>query len=465
MRFFHVIIFFFIVTLNLNAQHNLAGTWVGNLKVGAVSLRLVFNIIVAADSLHVTLDSPDQGAKGIKCDDAQVQLDTVLIKVPVIGGSYSGLILPGDSVMDGNWKQGGLVFPLVLFKSSSGFVLNRPQEPKPPFDYKSENVTFKSLTGNFSLSGTLTIPQGDGPFSAVVLVTGSGPQNRDEELMGHKPFLVLADYLTRNGIAVLRYDDRGVGKSEGEFSTATTFDFADDAESAFNFLKTRNEVYLNRIGILGHSEGGIVAPIVASRNQHVAFIVLLAAPGTDGQTILQDQTVLISRKSGVSELEIDNNTLVNKDLYELLAKEKDTGVLNGKLKAYLLEVAKNDTTMNAAEKDQFIKSIDSQVIKLTSRWFKTFISLNPATFLQKVTCPVYALNGENDLQVPCDKNQAGIREALQKNHNNAVKIERFSGLNHLFQHSASGLPSEYGEIEQTIAPEVLTKITEWIKSM
>ena len=243
-------------------------------------LRLVFNVSLSGDALGATMDSPDQGARGIAVSRVELSGSNVLFEVKAAGGSYTGVLTADASLIDGTWKQSGQGFPVQLKRQEGAFVLDRPQEPKPPFPYVSIEVTFPNAKANVQLPGTLTVPPGPGPFPGVVLVTGSGPQDRNEELLGHKPFLVIADFLTRSGIAVLRYDDRGVGRSTGTFAKGTTLDFADDAEAAFTFLAARPEVARRRMGILGHSEGGLIGPMVASRNAAVGFLVLLARPRT-----------------------------------------------------------------------------------------------------------------------------------------------------------------------------------------
>jgi len=292
------------------------------------------------------------------------------------------------------------------------------------------------------------------------MVSGSGPQNRDEEILGHKPFLVIADHLTRNGIALFRYDDRGVGKSKGNFNSATTYNFANDAEAAIEFLIKNNNIDTNNIGIIGHSEGGMIAPLIASRNSFVKFIVLLAGPGVSGEEILLLQQGLISRAEGTKEDYIKQGYNLNKQIYKLLKKENDnTKAANKIRKLYdnFIKKADNEQKMMlAGEKEAVIQQI-------TSDWFRNFLTFDPSKYLIKTKCAVLALNGDKDLQVPADINLNAIEKYLKKAGNNNFEIKKYPNLNHLFQTSNTGALSEYGKIEETFSPLVLDDITLWIK--
>jgi len=340
-------------------------------------------------------------------------------------------------------------------------VTLRVQEPKPPFPYRSEEVSFKNPGGGFDLAGTLTIPEMAGRYPVAVLVTGSGPQNRDEELLGHKPFLVLADWLTRQGIAVLRYDDRGVAKSGGDFKTATTLDFATDAESAFDFLKKRPEIDSTKIGFIGHSEGGIIAPIVASHRPDVAFVVLMAGPGIAGEQILLLQSVLISQTENMDEKSIKANDKLRRDMYNILKKNKADAKAEQKLRVLFAGTDKKnagDTSYHKMTEPE----ISAQIKNVTSPWFRCFLTLNPQDYLSQVKCPLLAINGSLDLQVPPRENLQAIEKAMIFGGNPNYTVEELPGLNHLFQHAATGSPGEYAKIEETISPSVLDMIAKWI---
>lgn len=339
--------------------------------------------------------------------------------------------------------------------------LNRPQEPQKPYPYYTEEVSFKNNSEN-SLKGTLSLPAKDGKFPVVVLITGSGPQNRDEELMGHKPFLVIADYLTRNGIAVLRYDERGVGQSEGDFRPSTTADFAEDVENAIIYLKTRKEIDIKKMGLIGHSEGGIVASIVASKTKDINFIVLLASTGMSGDKVLLQQQELISSASGISKEEIEKTKKINSELFKLVLNTKDDQTLKMDieklLKVNLNKMTDSDTSKKMDNED----FISQQVNQLTSKWMRYFLKFDPSLVLEKVDCNVLAVNGAKDLQVAPKENLNAIQNALNKRGNKATII-MFPNLNHLFQECNTGLPIEYGQIEQTFSPFVLDEVTKWIK--
>jgi uncharacterized protein len=459
------IVISFMASLSSSAQNidkkAITGSWLGKINTGTMDLRVIFNLTLAGkDSLTATLDSPDQGAKGIKIGPVTVNGDKIKISAPMLRGEYNGT-LKNDTLFEGTWMQGGNTMPLELAKLKTAFTINRPQEPKPPFPYTSENVTFTNEKFNIKLAGTLTIPSGKGPFRAVIMITGSGAQNRNEELMGHKPFLVIADYLSRNGIAVLRYDDRGVGSSQGNYANATSADLATDTEAAFSFLKNNPKINQKEIGLIGHSEGGLIAPITAASNQDIAFIVSLAGPGVTGQQIILKQSQDISRLSGISEENIKETTAINRKLYAVLKKEKDNKKAETKIIAlYREELEKKKTSKEDTEKA--VNQLKASFGASSYTWFRYFIMTDPAIFWKKVKCPVLALNGEKDLQVSADENLPAIAKALKSGGNKNVKTIKPEGLNHLFQHCKTGLPSEYSGIEETFSPEALKTITDWI---
>ena len=441
---------------------DITGQWNGALKVQGTQLRLVFNVTKTDKDFSSTMDSPDQGAKGIPVTNTTFDNSKIKFEVANARIEYNGELKENEIV--GTFKQGGQEFPMNLSrKAIEKEVVKRPQEPTKPYSYYSEDVTFENTKANISLSGTLTLPKKDGNFPVVILITGSGPQNRDEELLGHKPFLVISDYLTKNGIAVLRYDDRGVGQSKGDFKTATSADFATDVESAITFLKTRKEINKKKIGLVGHSEGGLIAPMVASKSKDVSFIVLLAGTGIQGDKLLLLQQELIAKANGISETDIKKSVETNSKLFEMVVKSND----NMKLKTYLTnsinETLKNDTSAeipNGMTKDEFVSM---QVNQISSPWMQYFMKFNPATTLEKVKCPVLAVNGEKDLQVPPKENLTAIKNALTKGGNKNVTTKEFLNLNHLFQECKTGAPGEYSTIEQTFSPTALEEIANWIK--
>jgi pimeloyl-ACP methyl ester carboxylesterase len=455
-----------LLTVSLSGQNSnlkkvLPGSWLGKIKAGTVELRVVFNLsVIGNDSLVANLDSPDQGAKNIKLGLVTQTGEAIKISAPSIMGEYNGTI-KNDTIIEGTWKQAGNTMALNLAKLKTAFIVNRPQEPKPPFPYTSEEVTFINDKFNIKLAGTLTMPSGKGPFKTVILISGSGPQNRNEELLGHKPFLVIADFLSRNGIAVLRYDDRGVESSQGNYSEATSADLATDAEAAFNFLKNHPKINKKDIGLMGHSEGGLIAPILAASNPEIGFIVSLAGPGVTGQQIIIRQSQDISRLSGEKESAIRETTEINKKLYAVLRKEKD----NKKAEIKILAIYRENVEKKKLSKEDTEKAVNQLKMSFGANqytWFRYFIITDPATFWKKVECPVLALNGEKDLQVAAHENLPSIEKALKAGGNKRIKILRLAGLNHLFQHCKTGLPTEYGSIEETFSPETLKIISDWI---
>jgi hypothetical protein len=321
MKNFIILLVTLLATLTSTAQ-DITGQWNGVLKVQGTQLRVVFNVTQTDNGFSSTMDSPDQGAKGIPVTNTIFENPKIKFEITNAKIEYDGE-LSGDEVT-GTFKQGGQEFPMNLSrKAIEKEIIKRPQEPIKPYPYYSEDVVFENTKANISLAGTLTLPKKDGIFPVVILITGSGPQNRDEELLGHKPFLIISDYLTKNEIAVLRYDDRGVGQSTGDFKTATSADFATDVESAIAYLKTRKEIKKNKIGLIGHSEGGLIAPIVALKSKDVNFIVLLAGTGIQGDKLLLLQQELIDKANGVSEAEIEKTIQNNSKVFEMVVKSND----------------------------------------------------------------------------------------------------------------------------------------------
>ena len=443
---------------------DLEGSWAGTLKISSAQLRIVFN--VSKDSLgnlKANLDSPDQGAYGIVVDDVVVKGDSIKFIIEVVKGFYAGKLYPDSLKISGIWSQGGMTFPLDLRKTEKVEKPKRPQEPKEPYPYKSEEVKFVNAEAGDTLAGTLTLPNQGGPFTAVILVSGSGPQDRNEELLGHKPFLVLSDYLTRKGVAVLRYDDRGIGESTGDFRSATSEDFADDVLSAVEFLKLRNDI--NKIGIAGHSEGGIIAPMAAVKSDDVDFIVLMAGTGVRGDSILMLQTKLIMRASGSDDATISRDLEIYRQIYSILVSDTDEETIKRDLSAILDESYKYLTEEEKAEVGTKDQMIEMQLKVLLSPWFRYFVKYDPYPTLKEVKCPVLAINGEKDLQVPPKENLSAIENALKEGGNEIYKIIEMPGLNHLFQTSKTGAPIEYGNIEETFSEDAMKIIADWISEV
>lgn len=442
----------------LGAQE-ITGTWNGMLDAGGQKIRIVFHIAGSADSLSATMDSPDQGAFDLPAKSAQFENGTLTITADFPPMTYVGQYAEG--AVTGVFKQSGYEFPLDLVREElAAPVYVRPQEPKEPYPYYVEEVTFENPEAGITLAGTLTLPNREGTYPVAVLVSGSGAQNRDEELMGHKPFLIIADYLARNGIGALRYDDRGFGASTGDFSAGTTQDFASDAASAAAWLQSRPEV--QSIGLIGHSEGGIIAPIVAAGSEDIDFIVLLAGTGIRGDELLLMQTELIMRASGSSEEEIAENKALSRGIYDLMLAATDRDSLKKDIAAFVEQsLAEGSSTLpEGLNKEDFITQTSAG---LTGNWMMYFVGYDPSLILPEVRCPVLALNGDKDLQVPADVNLNAIWNGLNKGGNRQVTTIKYPGLNHLFQECETGSPDEYSQIEQTFSPLVLADIARWIR--
>lgn len=459
-----IIAIFTFCTINLSAQNEIIGSWNGLLEVQGVKLRLVFHVMKTEDGLVSTMDSPDQGAKGIPVTSTVFKDPILKLQISSARIEYIGEI-SGD-LITGTFKQGGQEFSLDLKKENleSKTLSVRPQEPTPPYGYYTENIKFENVESNLTLSGTLSLPAKKGKYPVAILISGSGPQNRDGEIMGHKPFLVISDYLTKNGIGVLRYDERGVGESEGNFISANSKDFGSDVSSAVDYLKTRKDIDSEKIGLIGHSEGGVVAPMVASKSNDIAYMILLAAPGVPGDQLMIKQQGMIAKVSGANEQEIEKSKRTNAKVFEIvLSSNGDMQVLRKDLEEYLEEVLKNDPKSKPEEMsvDQFV---NFQVNQITTPWMLHFLKYDPSLALQSVKCPVLALNGDKDLQVSSKENLKAIKKALKKGKNRKVTAEELEGINHLFQECTTGLPIEYGEIEQTISPMVLEEMMSWLKS-
>lgn len=442
-----------LVAFNMSGQE-ISGQWNGILKVPGGQLRVVFNISKTENGFSSTMDSPDQGAKGIPVTSTSFENSILKLEIPAAQIVYEGT-LKKDNIIVGSFLQAGQSFPMNMSREiTAKEVVLRPQEPKIPYPYYSEEVNFENKTDKNVLAGTLTLPQKEGKFPAVILITGSGPQNRDEEIFGHKPFLVLADYLTKKGIAVLRFDDRGIGKSTGDYKTATTTDFSRDVQAGADYLKTRKEIDKSKIGLIGHSEGGVIAPIVAGNSKDIDFIVLLAGTGIRGDKLILLQKEKITRQLGAPEDEIQKQQEIYKGAYDIiLASSANDDNLKLKINSYFK--LKFSDKLN----EQQISGLTDQI---TTPWMVYFLKFDPALALEKVKCPVLAINGDKDLQVPADINLDAIKKALAKGGNSKVTTKVMPNLNHLFQECKTGLPAEYGTIEQTFSPTALEEISNWI---
>jgi pimeloyl-ACP methyl ester carboxylesterase len=429
-----------------SAMSRLAGDWDGKLDTGAIALRIVLHVHIKDGVITATVDSPDQNAAGLPATVSMAG-DRVSFSAQGAAGAFEGDLSPDGEHLTGRWSGA----PLAFVRRAPGAAApapNRPQTPAKPYPYREDLVTYDNPSAHVRLAGTLTLPKGSGPFPAVVLIAGSGAHTRDETVFGHAIFLVLADHLTRHGIAVLRYDKRGLGGSSGDLATATSRDFASDAEAGVAFLKTRPEIDPRRIGLIGHSEGGVIAPMVADDDSAVAFLVLMAGSAVPGDQIIVAQTRAIALAGGQPSSVVDANLAIERKFLD--------GVMAAKDRASA-ETAARDVLKSAGLPDA---AIEPQVTAASSDWYRFFLSYDPAPALKRLRQPVLALIGEKDLQVPASLNLPVFQTALRSNRD--AEIRELPGLNHLFQTAGSGAPSEYGEIEETLSPAALDLITDWI---
>lgn len=457
-----------LFTAFAQSNSNYHGTWAGKLPVGA-GLRLVFHIKDNGQGgLVSSADSPDQSAFGLKCDTTWIAGGSINIEMHMLNASYKAKLV-NDSTLEGTFTQ-GMDFPLTLVKTNAAPAKpNHPQEPKPPFPYKSEDIIYNDAFTKLSYGATITIPEGKGPFPAAVLITGSGPQNRDEEILGHKTFAVLADALTRNGFVVLRVDDRGIGKTTGRFKDATTADFAFDAQASLNYLRSRPEVDKKKTGLIGHSEGGMIAPMVAAGNKDVNFIVLLAGPGVKISQLMAEQNAAISHQAGVSDTAIQAYIKMYTAAYMAILSTTDTTAALAKTQ----DIVKNWITKTDAgilrelhldEPKAQNQLAAAMVNDMQDRWYRYFMTFDPAPYLEGLSCKVLALNGSKDVQVLSSSNLAGIEAALKKSKSKVYTVKELPGLNHLFQTCRSCTPVEYSQLEETFAPAALDEINKWLNA-
>ncbi|MEZ6140231.1 MAG: alpha/beta fold hydrolase [Zavarzinella sp.] len=443
-------------------QFQPTGLWLGTLKIGVIDLRIVLEITKEKEGkLSGQMISLDQGNAKVPFSSIEHTDNNLNIELKLAGINFKCEQVNATE-MKADFKQGGVELKLKLQKIEKIPVSLRPQMPKPPFPYLVRELEFKNEEAKISLAGTLTLPDGKGPFPTVVLVSGSGPQDRDETLFGHKPFWVIADHFARNGIASFRYDERGVGKSKGKFAGSTSADFASDCLAAIQMLQKAEGVDPSKIGICGHSEGGLVAPLVASNNpKEVAFIISLAGPGITGEQILytQMQDFALQLDPNAKDEIAQSRKMLEKLVPIMKSGEKPEIIEKNMTKA--LDEFITDLPVGEA-KDSLTKGKATIIGRLADPWMCWFVSHDPTEFFKKTKCPVLALNGGKDVQVKPKDNLNGIKKALMAGKNSHFEIKEFPGLNHLFQECKSGQLNEYGLIEQTISPKVLDVMAQWI---
>lgn len=459
----------FIVALSLlgyfcsfSQESSILGTWEGNFKNETLDFNVFFNLKKDSTELECFMSVPAQLLKDVKASKVQQNGDSIFFSYSAFNASYRGRYESNTDVITGTWTQNG-VTTLKLMRSDGPIEPERPQEPTAPFPYHEEDVVFQNEIDGFELAGTLTLPKSSGPFPAVVLVSGSGPQNRNSELMNHKPFLVISDFLTKKGIAVLRFDDRGVGESKGNFAGSTTHDFANDATAAIRYLQSRKEIDQKAIGVMGHSEGGMVAPIVGSRLPELGFVILLAAPAEHIPDMMVKQNSNIFETYGFDEIELQENEAFNTILFKLVASDKPNEELYDTIKTlaknYYQSLKPERTPLFGPNEDVYYFNIASQIF---SPWFRAFLKYNANEYLVQLNCPLLALNGSRDIQVPSTSNLNAIEKSLKESGHKDYTIVEFPELNHLFQKCETCTVQEYGTLKETFSYEVLETISDWI---
>ncbi len=459
LTFFTVLLLTVSTAAQEAATQKIVGDWQGVLDAGAVKLRIVLHIKTQNNSLLGDMDSPDQGANGIPIDSVAFENSTLKFVMSRLGASYEGT-LKGEEII-GNFTQGGAVLPLTL-KRGTPPPPKRPQTPTKPYPYDEQEIEFENAAAKIKLAGTLTLPRTKAPFPVVVLISGSGPQDRNETLLGHQPFLVLADHLTRQGIAVLRFDDRGVAKSKGDFAKATSEDFTTDVLSAVAYLKTRQEINPKKIGLIGHSEGGLIAPMCATKSSDISFIVLMAGPGVTGEEVLYEQSRLLMLAEGSTPDEAARNRKLQEKMFAVLKEEKAEAAAEKKLRDVMVAHIGEMSEVQKKAADANPGALVSQIKAVNNPWFRFFVTYDPRTALKQIKIPVLAINGELDLQISSKQNLPEIAKALKTAGNKKFKTVELPKLNHLFQLTKTGAFSEYGKIEETISPTALTIMSEWI---
>ncbi|WP_226668557.1 alpha/beta hydrolase family protein [Microbulbifer aggregans] len=440
----------------------LGGDWSGTLKVSsAIQLPLVIHLQHSADKWQGTLDSPAQGAFAIPMSSVEVDGNRLEFEIASLQASYRGMLDSQHGIIRGTFSQGQPIeLELSRHTPSAGQAgeLVRPQTPVAPFPYEVEEVQVLNKAADITLAGTLTRPEGEIKASAI-LITGSGPQDRDESIVGHKPFAVIADHLTRKGFAVLRLDDRGVGQSSGNFATATSADFAGDISAAVDYLQGREDIPSQSIGLIGHSEGGMIAPMVASQRDDLAFVIMMAAPGVEIIDLYIEQRMNIFRSLGVQESNLNKISRLDRSVFEQINQLSSGESLTSETLESLREISRTTEVSNPSD-------IDSQVAALAqtyaSPWFRYFLKFDPEPHIKGLNMPVLALNGSLDIQVSAQQNLSGIRKALSASQHGDFQIVELEGLNHLFQTAETGVVTEYGAIQETIAPKALNLMSNWL---
>ncbi len=436
----------------------LDGTWRASLHRDAATLPLILHDRTSRAGTRAALDSPDLGAFGLVVESLERSGDALRFRVPAADVSFAGTLAAGGERFSGRWSRTGQPEAEVVFTRDTAAPgpAKRTQWPITPHGYRAEDVAFaNSSARGVTLAGTLTIPEGPGRFPAAVLITGSGLQDRDETIAGHHPFAVLADHLSRHGIAVLRVDDRGMGRSTGDPMRATSADFATDTEAAVRYLLGRREIDPAAVGLIGHSEGGLIGPLAALAEPRVAFLVMLAGPGTSTMQLMLSQARRLGPSMGRSAEAIERDATVRSAILRAVHDAPDSDHAIARVRALLTPEALRALGITEAQRDAVAQAFSGP-------WMHYFLRYDASAVLPRLRIPVLALGGSLDLQVPAAENLAAIRAALARNPDATVR--ELSGLNHLFQTARTGAVSEYEQLPETFAPIALDAISDWIRA-
>ena len=448
------IMIFFLISCNCGLEKvNIVGIWEGKIKFPGIETRIVFNIkSLQSGKLEAEMLKPDEHDNVLKVNSITLRDSNLYIEVTTLNGSFNGHIKPNNEIIAGQWKQGRLLQKLVLHKVTKIVKYARPQTPIPPYPYNVKEVSFLNKEENIHLSGTITWPNKSSSIPAVILIPGGGAHDRDYSILRHRPFHVIADYLTKKGVAVLRFDERGVGLSNGDRSKATCDNYSQDVLAGVRFLKTFSGFSINSISLIGHSEGGMIASVSAVKSKEVSFIVLLGSPGLSGEEYQYQFEETTGRAMGLSEEMVESKRAIQEKVFDVLLHEHDQNLAKTKIrniyKKFYPQIPEGKIRASAA--------------RFLSPGFQYNLAYDPASTLHKVQCPVFAIYGEKDLHVPPEGNFLAMKHILEGRSDILYKVITLPGLNHFFQNAADKEPFEYGKIEETISPNVLELIGDWI---
>ena len=442
---------------------DISGKWKGVVRVKKTKFHVVFHFVKTPNGYITTLDSPDYGAKGYPINSVKVNHGQLEMAMSIIRIEYSGKIQP--NAIHGALKYNGRHYPMWLTRVTDPVPDTKVKPGKPAYGFYTENVTFLNPKSKILLAGTLTLPKKTGNYPIVVLISGNGPDDRDAEKFLHRPFQVLAEYLTMNGVGVLRYDDRGVGQSKGEFRTATTDDFKSDVESALEYLKKRPEIDKKKIALIGHGEGGLIASMIASKSSEIKCIAMLGAPGMRGDNLMILQAQSIATASGAPDEDVMKINKIYTKAFRIISDSTDKRVMKEDVTDFLNMSFKRIPESNGKPRGMsFDQYIDTKVDELTNPWMLSYIKIDPVDYFETVKCPVLVLHGEKDLEVPTESNILSIKNAFNKAQNNEVVIKVLPKLNHLMQECKTGLPSEYPSIPEIISTSALDEVSDWVNA-